>query len=87
MLFLLTESPQKLKLEKVHGALIILYYVSPIPPPLQSHFKENAKISSKNSNTQKNMTISRQNLLFFIKNTKKQTLFIKWLVGKYQIQF
>ena len=29
MLFLLTDFPQKLKLEKVHGALIILFYVSP----------------------------------------------------------
>ena len=28
MLFLLTDSPQKLKLEKIHGALIILLYVS-----------------------------------------------------------
>ena len=28
MLFLLTDSPQKLKLEKIHGTLIILFYVS-----------------------------------------------------------
>ena len=49
MLFLLTDSLQKLKLEKVHGALIILFYVSPISPSLQSRFKENAKILSKNS--------------------------------------
>ena len=70
MLFLLTDSPQKLKLEKVHGALIILFYVSPSSPPLQSRFKENAKILSKNSTTQENITTSRQNLVFFINNTK-----------------
>ena len=44
--------PQKLKLEKVHDALIILFYVSPSSPPLQSCFKENAKILSKNYTTQ-----------------------------------
>ena len=29
ILFLLTDSPQKLKLEKIHEALTILFYVSP----------------------------------------------------------
>ena len=77
MLFLLTDSPQKLKLEKVHGALIILFYVSLSFPPLQSRFKENAKILAKNSTTQEKITISGQNLLFFIKSTKKQPLFSK----------
>ena len=33
-------------LERVHGALIILFYVSPSSPSLQSRFKENAKIFS-----------------------------------------
>ena len=47
MLFLLADSPQKLKLEKVHGALIAFFYASPISTPLQSPFKENAKILSK----------------------------------------
>ena len=74
MLFLLTDFPQKLKLEKVHGALIILFYVSPSSPPLQSRFKENAKILSKNSTTQENITISRQNLLFLLKTQKTTTL-------------
>ena len=46
--------------------------------------KENAKILSKNSTTQKDITISRKNLLFFIKNTKIN-LFNKSLVGKPQI--
>ena len=37
-------------------------------------FKEYAKILSKNSTTQENITISRENLFFLIKNTKKQSL-------------
>ena len=73
MLFLLTDSHQKLKMEKVHGALIILFYVSP-SSPLQSRFKENAKILPKNSTTQENITISRQNLLFLLKTQKTTTL-------------
>ena len=81
MLFLLTDSLQKLKLEKIHGALIILFYVSPSSPPLQSRVKEDAKILSKNSTTQKNITVSRQNLLFLLK-TQKQPLLRKLLVGK-----
>ena len=55
----MTNSHQKLILEKVHGALIILFYVSPSSHPLQSHFKENAKILSINSTTQENVRISR----------------------------
>ena len=35
MLFLLTDSPQELKLEKVHGTLIIMFYVNPSSLPLQ----------------------------------------------------
>ena len=70
MLFLLTDSPQNLKLEKVHGTLILLFYVSLSSSQLQFR-EENAKILSKNSTTQENITISRQNLLFSIKNTKK----------------
>ena len=73
LLFLLTDSPQKLKLEKVHGALIIFCYVRPISPPLQSRFKENAKILSKNSTTQENIRISKENLLFLLKATKITT--------------
>ena len=64
MLFLLTDSPQELKLEKVHGTLIIMFYVNPSSLPLQFCFKENAKILSKNSTTQANITISRQNANF-----------------------
>ena len=55
-------------------ALIILFYVNPSAPSLQSRFRENSKILSKTSTTQENITISRQNLLFFIKNTKNPTL-------------
>ena len=74
MLFLLTDSPQKLKLKKLQGALIILFYVIPSSPPLQSRFKENGKILSKNSTIQENITISRQNLLFLLKTQKTTTL-------------
>ena len=70
MLFVLTDFPQKLKLAKVHGALIILFYVRPSSPPLQSCFKENAKILFKNSTTQENMIIWRQNLFFLLKTKK-----------------
>ena len=38
MLFLLTDSPQKLKLQIFHGTLIILFYVSPSSPQLQGLF-------------------------------------------------
>ena len=37
MLFLLTDSPQKLKLENIH-TLIILFYVSPRSTQPQMHF-------------------------------------------------
>ena len=63
-------SLQKLKLEKVHDALIILFYVSPSSPPLQARFKDNANILSKNFTTQKNISISRQILLFLLKIQK-----------------
>ena len=36
MLFLLTDSPQKLKLEKINGTFIILFYVSPSSSQLDS---------------------------------------------------
>ena len=81
MLFLLTDFLQKLKLEKVYGALTILFYVSPSSPPLQFCFKENAKILSKTSTTQKNITISRQNLLFLLKTHKKTTT-LQQVVGE-----
>ena len=38
MLSLLTDSPKKLKLEKIHGTPIILFYVSVSSPQLQSLF-------------------------------------------------
>ena len=73
MPFLLIDSPQKLKLKKVQGTLIILFYVSPGSPP-GFHFKENAKILSKNSTIQENITTSRQNMLFLLKTLKTTTL-------------
>ena len=65
------DSPQKLKLEKVHGALIILFYIRLSSALLQSCFKENANILSKRSTIQENITILIQNLLFFIKKSGK----------------
>ena len=74
MLFLLTDSPQKLQLEKAHGVLIIFFCVSPSSPPLQSRSKENGKILCKNSTTQEYITISRHNLLYLLKIQKATTL-------------
>ena len=73
--------PSKTISKKVHVILIILFYVSPSSSPLQSCFKENAKILSKNSSTQENITISRPNLLFYLK-TKKVTTFQQMTGGK-----
>ena len=77
MLFLLTDSPHKLKKKKVDGALVIAFYVIPSSSPLQSRFKDNGKTSSKNSTTQEIITISRQNLLFLLKTHTKKTLLSK----------
>ena len=71
MPFLLTGFPQKLKLEKNHGALVILFYVSPSSFTLQSRFKENVKILSKKSITQENIKISRQNFIVLLKTPKR----------------
>ena len=71
MLFLLTDSPQNLKLEKVNGDLIIIFYVSPSSSPLKCRFKDNAKILFKNPTTQKNITIQDRINFVFIKNAKK----------------
>ena len=63
----MTDPPQKLKLEKVYGALIILFYVSPSSPPVQSRFKENAKILSKNSRKYYNF---KTEFVFLLKTQK-----------------
>ena len=65
MLFLLTDSPHKLKFEKVHVALIILFYVTPSSSPLKSRFKENAKILSKKSTTQKILQFQERISFFY----------------------
>ena len=65
MLFLLTDCPHKLKLEKVHGALIILFYITPSSSPLKSRFKETATTLQ---------TLQFQDRIsFFIKNTHTHT--------------
>ena len=84
-LFLLTDSPSKDKLGKVYEALIILFYASPSSPSLQSRFKDNAKILSKNSTIQESITIWRQNLLFLLKtqtHTHTHTkIFLQQVIG------
>ena len=55
MLFLLTDFPQKLKLEKIHDTLIILSYVSSRSPQLQ-------KLSFSIKNTQKTAAVDSQHL-------------------------
>ena len=78
MLFLLTDSPQKLNLVKVHGAFIILSSVSLSSPPLQSRFKVNTKILFKNFTTQENITISRQNLIFLLRTKNPHSSASEW---------
>ena len=48
MLFLLKDSPQKLKLKNIHDTLIILFYVSPGSPQLKGF-----TFSIKNTHTKK----------------------------------
>ena len=90
MLFLLTDSPQKLKLEKLcnpefsSATKTFLFLLKKQKNNhssandwweyTKSHFKENAKIFSNNSTTQENIAISRQNLLFLLKTEKTATL-------------
>ena len=45
----------------------------------KSRFKENTKIFSKTSNTQENITNSRQNLLFLLKTKNNHSLASDWL--------
>ena len=52
MLFLLTDSPQKLNLKKVNGTLLIIFYVGPsspqpqrIPFLLKTHTKKHSSAS------------------------------------------
>ena len=69
--------PSKIKIQKGSWCFNNFFYVNPSSPLLQSRFKENAKILPKNSLTQENIATSRQNLLLFLKNTKKQRFFSK----------
>ena len=79
MLFLLTNFPQKLKLKKVYGALIILFYVSSSCPPLQSRFKEIPMILSKNSHLRKYFNFVTE-FHILLETQEKQPLFSKSLV-------
>ena len=57
--------PSESKIGKGSWCFNNFFYVSPSSPVLQSRFKENGKLLSKNSTTQKNITIARQNLLYY----------------------
>ena len=86
MLFILTNSLQKLKLQKFHGTLIIFLcrldffsatntFIFLLKKKKKNRFKENANTFSKISITQENITISRQNFLFLLKAQKKSNQF------------
>ena len=83
MLFLLADSPQKLKLEKIHITLIIFFYVSPSSPQLQRLFfllkiQKNDHFST--SDCQKNTkSSSEKNAKRFSKNFTTQEN-IKFLI-------
>ena len=51
MQFLLTDSTKKVKLEKFHGTLVILFYVSPSSPQLQRIFFFIKKKQTKNNHS------------------------------------
>ena len=74
MIFLLADCPQKLKLEKVHGALIILLYLSPIFPSLQSCFKENGKHYLKTLPLKIILQFEDRICIFLLKTQKTTTL-------------
>ena len=76
MLFLLTDSPQKLKLEKFYGTLIIFFYVSSSSPQLQILFfiSKNKKaiiLQQVTGGNTPNLVLKRMLRYFPFKKTKK----------------
>ena len=76
MLFLLTDSPQKLKLEKFYGTLIILFYVNSISPQLQILFfinkdKKAIILQQVTGGNTPNLVLKRILRYFPFKKTKK----------------
>ena len=74
MLFLLTDFPQKLILEKIHDTLIILFYVSPNSHQLQrlfifllKHTRKQPLFSKCDENTPK--SCFKENVKIFSKNS------------------
>ena len=74
MLFLLTDVPPKLKLEKIHGTLIIFFYVSSRSPWLQKTFFFYKKHTKKNSCSGPRA----------FKNQMQKTLGLVTIIGKRQ---
>ena len=66
----MTDSPQKLKLENVHGTFIILFYVNPSSPPLQSRFNS---LKTLRKYPLKKIFNFKIKFSFSIKNTHKKT--------------
>ena len=78
MLFLLTDSPQKLKLEKIHDTLIIPFYVNVSSPQLLRLFCFLLKTQKKTTTLQQvtggntlNLVLKRM-LSYFPKNSTTQ---------------
>ena len=74
MLFLLTDSPQKLNLEKIHDTLIILFYVSPNSLQLQRLFFFFVKTHKKTTSLQQvwweyTKSCFKENVKIFSKNS------------------
>ena len=72
MQFLLTDSPQKLKLEKFHGTLTILFYVNPSSYQLQRFFFFMYKHSSASDWWEYTKSRFKENTKIFSKNSVTQ---------------
>ena len=72
MVSLLTDSSHKLKLENIHGTLIILFFVSLSSPQLQRLFyQKRKKIHSSTSHWWENTKSSFKDIRTFPENTRK----------------
>ena len=79
MLFLLADYHQKLKLEKFHGTLILLFYVSPSSPQLQRLFlfllkKQKTNHSSASDWWKYTKSTFKENAKIFSKNSTSQEI-------------
>ena len=75
MIFLLRDSPQKLKLKVIHVTLIILFYLGPSSPQLQGVFfflLKTQKSFSASESWGSTKSSFKENARFFSKNTTTQ---------------